>query len=104
MKKVCRDTWMKATGAWVGSQESGVRSQAPRRRLWSVRCLAWCPILMILFFGLGCQRVEQTEEKRITVALPQWFSPSEKNPWLQKAWQTIREENPEWTFDLELVP
>ncbi len=61
-------------------------------------------IMAMVLFGLGCQRVEQTEEKRITVALPQWFSPSEKSPWLQKAWQMIREENPEWTFDLELVP
>ncbi len=61
-------------------------------------------IMMMSLLGLGCQRAEQTEEKRITVALPQWFSPSEKSPWLQKAWQTIREENPEWTFDLELVP
>ena len=61
-------------------------------------------IMMTTLLGLGCQRVEEPEEKRITVALPQWFSPSEKSPWLQEAWETIREENPEWTFDLELVP
>jgi len=63
------------------------------------------PLIMIAtLLGLGCERGEQTERKRITVALPQWFSPSEKAPWLEKAWQTIREENPEWAFDLELVP
>ena len=61
-------------------------------------------IMMTTLLCQGCLRVEETEEKRITVALPQWFSPSEKSPWLRKAWQTIREENPEWAFDLELVP
>jgi multiple sugar transport system substrate-binding protein len=60
--------------------------------------------MAMVMCGPGCQRAEQIEEKRITVALPQWFSPSEKSPWLQEAWETIWEENPEWTFDLELVP
>ena len=69
----------------------------------ALRCVALSLMVMVMF-GLGCQRAEETEEKRITVALPQWFSPSEKSPWLQEAWETIREENPEWTFDLELVP
>jgi multiple sugar transport system substrate-binding protein len=61
-------------------------------------------IVLTTLLCLGCQRAEQSEVKRITVALPQWFSPSEESPWLQQAWHTIREENPEWAFDLELVP
>jgi multiple sugar transport system substrate-binding protein len=69
----------------------------------ALRCVALSLMAMVMF-GLGCQRAEQAEVKRITVALPQWFSPSEKSPWLRKAWQTIRDENPQWTFDLELVP
>jgi multiple sugar transport system substrate-binding protein len=61
-------------------------------------------IMMTSLLSLGCERAEQADEKRIRVALPQWFSPSEDSPWLRKAWQTIGEENPEWTFDLEIVP
>ncbi len=61
-------------------------------------------IMVAVLLGLGCQRAEQPEEKRITVALPQWFSPSESSPWLGRVWRSVREENPKWTFELELVP
>ena len=61
-------------------------------------------IMMMTLLGLGCDRAEQTKEKRITVALPQWFSPSDERPWLKEAWQAIRDENREWILDLQLVP
>ena len=61
-------------------------------------------ILVTALFVPGCKRAEQADGKRIRVALPQWFYPSEERPWLDEVWQTIREENPEWNFDLELVP
>ena len=38
------------------------------------RCVALSIVVMVLF-ELGCQREDRTDEKRITVALPQWFSP-----------------------------
>jgi multiple sugar transport system substrate-binding protein len=60
-------------------------------------------IMLMLLIGLGCKRLEQVDEKRITVALPQWFYPSEERPWLDEVWKTIREENPGWILDLELV-
>lgn len=61
-------------------------------------------VMLTALLGLGCDRTEETGERRIRVALPQWFSPSKDSPWLEQAWQTIREENPAWTFELELVP
>jgi multiple sugar transport system substrate-binding protein len=61
-------------------------------------------VMMMLLLSMGCQRVEDMEEKRITVALPQWFYPSEETPWLAKTWQSIRQENPAWTFVLDHVP
>ena len=61
-------------------------------------------IAIVTLLDLGCQRSDQAEKKRIRIALPQWFSPSDKDPWLEQAWQTIREQNPGWTVDLETVP
>ena len=66
-------------------------------------CIALSISVMVLI-GFGCRHATETEEKRISIAMPQWFYPSAKRPWLQKFWQTIREENPGWVFDLDLVP
>ncbi len=95
---------MKAIVTKFRDQESGIRDQAPPSCPWCIRRVGVLFALVSLLFGLGCQRDEQEEKKRVTVALPQWFSPSEKSPWLEKAWKQIREENPEWAFDLEMVP
>lgn len=61
-------------------------------------------VMLTALIGLGCDRTEETGERRIRVALPQWFAPSREAPWLAQTWRAAREDNPEWSFDLELVP
>ena len=106
MKRFGMGARMKAIGTRFSCQLSAVRFQAPPRApcgSFHFLVLACFSVLVILSCGLGCKRVEQTEERRITVALPQWFYPSEESPWLEKAWQKIQDENPGWTFSLDLV-
>jgi len=119
MKTFDMDTQMKMTGAGIRGQGSGVRNQVSgptqplpgcsmpgkvTNKLSRVLQFLALSILVMVLIGLGCQRAEQKEERRITVALPQWFYPSEEAPWLEKVWQTIREENPGWAFSPDLVP
>ena len=104
MKHLGMDISMKTAGAKARCKVLGLRCKVPARHplgVWFFGCFTF---LIVVLLGLGCQRAEQTEERRITVALPQWFYPSEETPWLDKAWQRIREENPGWALSLDLVP
>lgn len=97
---------MKMTGAIGTGQRSGgqrTKGKGERLLLLSGWFLGWRAVLVLVFCALGCQRSPQTVEKHIRIALPQWFYPSEERPWLDEAWHAIREENPGWTLDLELV-
>jgi multiple sugar transport system substrate-binding protein len=104
MKRFDMGVQTERTGARTGYKVSGVRFKALPHHPFRVWFLVCCSVLLILSCSLGCERAEQTEERPVRVALPQWFYPSKEAPWLEKAWQRIRQENPGRALSLDLVP